>query len=929
MNTPDQPTFINPDILARLANNQFVPRRQAKPSITLSDDRRDSISPLAITKRSIRYEPRVFNSRRQSVLDIATALNEPDKKIILLEGVEGVGKTALLRGVVELMGSKQEQLLWFDVNAYTQFDEIIHFFLQHVAYLSLVFSSLMFSDTVFSGVNTSVNPMDRLSLQIEKMAHVPLLLVLDNIEYLVHNQRFSSLPFKETLNFLLDFPNIKIILSGSALPNLDISLQHNTIQHIALTQLDEQTAQAQLRVEDECFRNLYPELTHSDNCLPDMRLSNMRLPWKINLIEALLKHSPTALSDSGLSASGSLPSQKTVSSSRVMQWLSLAYEQLTPPERNLTNLLAISRHPLSTRSLLALYSAAYPTIGASGCFASEIATWLALPLFKVLKRTYYPPQEMLKVFRKQGVPTPKSSVSAPKENGNGTPVSPWHGLYSEVKHYVLTQLSPPEKHRLHQVLQAFYLQEKALPATHRTLPLKGWMLTQEAKHHATQGNATEQKEHATSDAPTSTSPPLIPVSTPFQSTGGQNTVIFVKQQPQPATLKAALRKVSLQSSQQVSADQPASNPGTQPIHQAVWVDETIPVTLPVNKQDDNQKALPRQVPEENATRATTGATDVVSLLALAQSRIDEQAYQSALACLEQLALQLPQPVPGQLDSSTGFVERERQYLLLKGIALKGLYQHKAAILCLESVLEQAERRGGVQQDLLLHDMASAHEHLGDIRAYRQQHEVALFHFNQAIQKYQQAHQFDSLPDLYLKLASVYEETGHHNLTVDCYQTALHLEQKKANPALASTILFNMAHLHMVSGQDSQAITYCQQALRLDIHDQEIEGQIRVLTLLSQLFLGNDQLEEALNSLQEGLNLAKKSGSQVNAAMLASEIGTIKKLQQHWPEALSFYREALLLGADVLSSQSLDWLNAQIRNIAQNLAEKTSRPQNRQ
>ena len=224
----EQITFISAAILERIEQGSFVPARQSKPAGASLDkagaDRRNELSPLAVTKRCIRYEPNVFFHRQPMILALARALNEPARKIVLVGGPQGSGKTSLVRGVIELMGSRNEQLLWFDVTRHTDFEEIIQFLIQYITYVCALEGEAQPAGEDAGSKADEVEPLRRLEKLINQVSGMPLLLVLDNVEYIVDEAlRFNSYPFKEMLNFLLAFPNIKMVLIGERLPYADMS----------------------------------------------------------------------------------------------------------------------------------------------------------------------------------------------------------------------------------------------------------------------------------------------------------------------------------------------------------------------------------------------------------------------------------------------------------------------------------------------------------------------------------------------------------------------------------------------------------------------------------------------------------------------------------------------------------------------------------
>src|SRR5207253_2940217 len=86
----------------------------------------------------------------------------------------------------------------------------------------------------------SADKFSQLDQLIRSMADMPLLLVIDNLEYLVDSSlRLNSHPFKEVLNFLLKYPNIKMILIGERLPYADLNASLSIVQEMKLAGLSE------------------------------------------------------------------------------------------------------------------------------------------------------------------------------------------------------------------------------------------------------------------------------------------------------------------------------------------------------------------------------------------------------------------------------------------------------------------------------------------------------------------------------------------------------------------------------------------------------------------------------------------------------------------------------------------------------------------
>src|SRR5690606_13001123 len=141
-------------------------------------ERRDMLSPLNVTRRAVRYEPRVFLNRKDTILSTVEALNLPQKKLFLISGPPGRGKTAFARALTEMMGGGSEQLLWFDVSRHTDFDEVIRFLVEYMTYVCRL-------DLENEFVPDALNPIATLERLLRKAAAYPILIVIDNMEHLV------------------------------------------------------------------------------------------------------------------------------------------------------------------------------------------------------------------------------------------------------------------------------------------------------------------------------------------------------------------------------------------------------------------------------------------------------------------------------------------------------------------------------------------------------------------------------------------------------------------------------------------------------------------------------------------------------------------------------------------------------------------------
>lgn len=456
--------FINQAIIDRLAAGTFVPERRSKPaSITLAD-RRETLSPLAIGKRCVRYEPYVFYNRKEMVLQLAKGMNDPVQKMVLITGPQGAGKTSLARGIVEMMGGGDEQLLWFDINVHTDFEEITQFLIQYITYIS---TALSLGSGAEENANLHINPMmppsekmvlEQLGHNIRKVAHIPLLIVIDNIEYIVDPEyQIQSFSFKEILNFLLSFPNIKMLLLGERLPYADISVDAEVITEIKLAGIAEKDGLKLLQYRQE---ETQPEMSTLQNLFRKAGGA----PWLLRTLNDLAQKAFAYTVVDSIPLKPGHPFIEAV--------IRMIYDRLSFEEQSIVQFMAFLRHPLERKTLLALLRTCKPELSTQA--AEQLLDHLDKSLLKPLLRKTFPPQVVLRQLRMQ--------IQSNKE----IQPEPWFELtHRQIKKIIYSSLPEEERLRIHHLLQEFYLKEKNKPFEQRIYRIKSKALVAEATFHST------------------------------------------------------------------------------------------------------------------------------------------------------------------------------------------------------------------------------------------------------------------------------------------------------------------------------------------------------------------------------------------------------------------------------------------------------------
>jgi tetratricopeptide (TPR) repeat protein len=943
------PNFINRAVLKRLEEGSFVPLRKTQPHAGQSE-RRKILSPLSVTRRCIRYEPKVFSHRLSQILQMAHALNDATSKILLVDGAQGTGKTSLARGLIELMGGHAErkdtpdpQVLWFEANRHTDLEEIIQFLIQGITELcdtkaaSGPFSPDRRMDRSRTATPSGEDPLKRLEKGLQHAASMPLFLVLDNVEFIVDaNLRLNSPPFKELLNFLLARPNIKMALIGERLPYADMSPNQEGVLHIRLEGLTEaDTLEIWRRKSAKTEPNHDPaileeSLTDEADSLKQLYHKTKGIPWLVKAVTALHQHA--GLSFSALNRSlkeGSEPSRDLVQ---------LVYECLpTEAHRRLLQTLCFLRHPVNTKALYALNQACFPLIeaGTSG-EAANITDLLEHPLIRPLLKVSFPPQQVLNQLRNRA------------ESRKTDKFSPWFELYLSVKQALYQTLPPAEQARIHDVLQDFYLKDKSNEAEQRILRIKNRAMLAEARYHGgfvrLRGDSPGKADSAAS---ISSKAYVYQQSRPLG--GSRKTLddyrrIQIPDEPVPGLLEGTSNPVQIGQDDENPAIvlPPASftdilasledEPDPDDTHERemfsleqLMAPKTHPPLPPQKSEAEPENTAPSltdlqphllaeshlEVEERLIQQRLTAAAlahdnlkMAKELLALAQYRFNHGRPEEALRCLDKaVQLQPGQLVLAEIHQLYGGIHKARYQYNAASAALTKAISHLEPLILLELTDPDLVKR-----------LSKAYQDLGEIQAYRKQYREAVESLRQAIHWAERAGEDHALGELAFQLAGAYEALGHTREAIQAYENAIKVDEHHHNlPALAAT-LANLGNLHLENGRPELAIDCLKRSLEYDRQLNEVEGQLTTLELLAQVYHEHQNQPQAEQTARQGLSLAVQNRLTLWQARFYTLLGQWAEEQAQWRQALQHYERARSCGEAELSKESLYFLDEVIAGL---------------
>lgn len=449
---PDYP-FISQNVLERLISGDFKPVRSKKSLLTFSD-RRDRISPLGVIKRAIRYEPNVFINRRRQVFDVANALNNPEFKIIALYGQEGIGKTALARAVVEMMGGTPAQLLWYDSSPLTDIEQMSRFCVEYLLYICRSLrSDLQFKE--------ALNPRETLRILLSQIPDIPILLVIDNIELYVSDDLTWRAPeLHEMIQYLLEFDNIKLMLLGQHLPENDLRQRKDYLP----------MPLAPLRNENlhELVQEHLPGLDTAFESRFDIAFLHGNPEWF--WVWARLQQQNLQLL---------IPETEQ----NTIDYLTQVYlNQCSPAELPTACLLGLVRHGVHQTTyddFVRALDELLPKLETKTRFLTS-EQFLDSSLRWISKKAYSPQSVLGYVRQRIGLSEDKAVDNKALEIKG---VEPYYVLVSGIAASLVSVAEPKLLSQLHLALAQFYDAEQQRPIHQRIFPLKTRVLTLEAEYH--------------------------------------------------------------------------------------------------------------------------------------------------------------------------------------------------------------------------------------------------------------------------------------------------------------------------------------------------------------------------------------------------------------------------------------------------------------
>gem|GEM_PF-4584869 len=284
---PSPPLPLSEGVNAAVGAGLVPARRQAydtheSPALSLkeegADQRRESL--LAITKKSIRLQPKVFSQRKTQLLEAAQFLNMPHAKTVMVSGAQGMGKLSFLRALSELLDNRFAEMIWLEIPAYADSVALGRLLLKSLYHLSqhrhppaggAVAPLEAIAPQDWEAAKTQVERQalfKKLTPHLTAISGTPVVIVLNGMEALANAHGLIEAPvLLEILDYLGTFPHTRMAFGGTHDITASLTISPTAVKHIVLSPVDNrapwqgEAVQQYLKLSDLKIKNTHSHET--------------------------------------------------------------------------------------------------------------------------------------------------------------------------------------------------------------------------------------------------------------------------------------------------------------------------------------------------------------------------------------------------------------------------------------------------------------------------------------------------------------------------------------------------------------------------------------------------------------------------------------------------------------------------------------------
>lgn len=194
--------------------------------------------------------------------------------------------------------------------------------------------------------------------------------------------------------------------------------------------------------------------------------------------------------------------------------------------------------------------------------------------------------------------------------------------------------------------------------------------------------------------------------------------------------------------------------------------------------------------------------------------------------------------------------------------------------------------------------AIAFNSIAEIYAALYQRDLALQYYNKALRQARTAKDTSTQALSYAGLADLYYRQGEKKRAMDSIQQAQQLNRQEGNEAAEADLLHLLGLIEQEEGRLEKAKKSFEEALAIYRKTNDVEGQVKILCSISNLYLLSDQKQPALEQAEQAVEMAEKQ-----AKLATSNTEKLRVREVRWRAHLSLARAQRAVGEKVLAKKS--------------------------
>lgn len=831
--------------------------------------------------------PYVIINRNEQLKDAIKTINTPSKRVLLINGFYGVGKTEFVKTLFYCLDSSVLRF-YYECSQVTNLDDII---VSLYSYLNMFFKK----NTELAR-DLKVSPslsVDRKVIEYIKNLKRPLIITIDSLEHLIDkNFTLTDSEVAKFLNYLMKFPNIKLIISSQKLLASGLNLTEQNTYRVKLGGIDESHSLQILKGNDvNAYDNILCQAYEITRGYPE------GLFWFINGVKNL-NITPFDLI-------GEYTSRKDSFEEYMMEksCISISSDCI-----KLARFLAVLRHSVKIGLL--------QTLNVEGDLDKKIKTLKDLMIITENDGYYY--------------------------------------IKPMIKSLIYKQMPLNEKNKIHNFLHEFYSNQIPKPIHERMITLSRKLLHTEQFYHFQITNKLKPNFNILASTPqqyydykASTSPAFKKIQQEIHKAPQSHDVeiesIFENDDEKSSHTDINFKKKLLETLHEMDDDDLGIELSED--ERRLLIDDTNIDSSPEELKESSKLIIPIFFEEEQALKTQPIKISIEDqknqLLQKANSYATNRKfdlafseYKKAWNLLKSLGEEADcikisitianlltdmhkfEEATSYFNDAIKFYQNKNDFVAASRVSnmlassLSESYKHDEALKVFKRVI--SEKKENVDNQIL----SEAYAGLGEIYDYRQNSELAINNYLQALKISDNKEQSASIS---FKLALVYDDNNNVNKALEYYKKCAEYDNLEQNIFLAES-LANIAAIYQENNNFSNAKIYYLKSLEVDKFNKNFDGEYKTINKLANISISNGDNSKALEFLLIGIDSAKKSKDLYLIAGALFNAGEFYLSIKDYEKALkSFILSKKTIGSTI-STDSSEKIDRKIRTIMSELGE---------